>query len=78
MKVIFALAGQNRHVPRDTTNLTSQVNQVAEQCPFVYVGETGFIFMVTGYSLDHVEHVIKHSLNQFLMSRWILFLNNTV
>jgi hypothetical protein len=59
MKVIFALAGQNRHVPRDTTNLTSQVNQVAEQCPFVYVGETGLIFMVTGNTLDHVEHVIK-------------------
>jgi hypothetical protein len=32
---------------------------VAEQCPFIYVGETGFIFMVTSYSLDHVEHVIK-------------------
>jgi len=26
---------------------------------YIYVGETGFIFMVTGYSLDHVEHVIK-------------------
>ncbi len=32
---------------------------MAEQCPFIYVGETGFIFIVTAYSLDHVEHVIK-------------------
>ncbi len=36
---------------------------MAEQCPFIYVGETGLIFIVTGYSVDHVEHVIKQIFN---------------
>ncbi len=40
---------------------------MAEQCPFIYMSESGFIFMVTGYSLNHVEHVIKQI---FVCSIW--------
>jgi hypothetical protein len=29
------------------------------------MGETGFIFIVTGYALDHVEHVIKQIFVKF-------------